>query len=355
MANTPTDPSQAQAWISGTAPDQTVDFYIPRGNVGPTGPRGPIGPSLIVGDVVTTTGPAAPGTVGPQGLQGLKGDPGGIVQGTIIANNTDWNNLITDGVYRCSGQSGMLNIPGLYPYGVLIVHSIDTGTRINQIFYPATTGTNGRIIWSRGYAGGVWSNWRTFTPGRWDTTAGRVLYQWDPIAERDQLVYGDTGWRALTLDPTYGVVASGDFFGAPNGNALASDLIKIRRVNNRVYIGGNGPIQPKQDYSSTTRNLCGIPQGFRSTGSNDYIITRYGNNGGDSAQRLVMLSVPADFSPANTPMQVIPLVDSNWNNFATGGTWPKQYGGIWPYGSWITNETWPTTLPGTAVGSIPNT
>lgn len=59
MPLSPTDPTQAQAWIRGTAPDQIVDFYIPRGNQGLVGPRGPIGPALAIGSVVTTGNPAA--------------------------------------------------------------------------------------------------------------------------------------------------------------------------------------------------------------------------------------------------------------------------------------------------------
>jgi hypothetical protein len=57
MVLQPDDPTQAQAWIRGTPPDQVVDFYIPRGNQGLVGPRGPIGPSLAVGDVTTTSDP----------------------------------------------------------------------------------------------------------------------------------------------------------------------------------------------------------------------------------------------------------------------------------------------------------
>lgn len=60
MTLQPDDPQQAQAWIRGTAPDQIVDFYIPRGNEGLPGPRGPIGPSLGVGSVTTTSDPNSP-------------------------------------------------------------------------------------------------------------------------------------------------------------------------------------------------------------------------------------------------------------------------------------------------------
>jgi hypothetical protein len=180
-----------------------------------------------------------------------------------------------------------------------------------------------------------------------------VIYQWDDINNREQLIYGDTGWRSIANDSTYGVVAAGDNFFGANGAALPNDAVKIRRVGNRVYIGGNGPIQPKADYSASTRNLCIIPNGFRSSGANEFIVSRYGNNGGDSAQRMVSLMPGADYaSPAY--LSAVPLIDANWNNYATGGTWPRLYGGIWLWGDWLTNETWPTTLPGVAAGSIPN-
>jgi hypothetical protein len=40
MALTPTDPTKAQAWIRGTAPDLTVDLYVPRGARGDKGEPG---------------------------------------------------------------------------------------------------------------------------------------------------------------------------------------------------------------------------------------------------------------------------------------------------------------------------
>ena len=59
MPIVPDDPNMAQAWISGTPPDQTIDFYIPRGNQGVVGPRGLIGPSLAVGSISVTSDPTA--------------------------------------------------------------------------------------------------------------------------------------------------------------------------------------------------------------------------------------------------------------------------------------------------------
>ena len=60
----------ASAAITGTAPNQVMNFILPqgvKGDVGPVGPAGPQGPKSDTG----LTGP-----IGPQGLQGPKGDAG---------------------------------------------------------------------------------------------------------------------------------------------------------------------------------------------------------------------------------------------------------------------------------------
>jgi hypothetical protein len=320
------------------------------------GPVGPVGPSLSVGTIETNMGPAAPGTVGPQGLPGPKGDPGGFILGTALSNTTNLNDVVTPGIYRQgSAVPASMNYPST-DLGVLLVHQASVNPWVLQEYTPFSSTTTGRAthFYRREYIGNVWYPWRAYTSTRVDQSAGRAIYAWDDVNNREQMIYGDTGWRAIALDPTIGVDAVGSFFASANGAALVADSVKIRRIGNRVFIGGNGLLQPKQDYSTSTRNVVAIPNGFRSNGANDFIITRYGNNGGDSGQRLIMLTIPADYAPALTPIQAVPLIDSNWNGLATGTGWPKTYGGIWIYGSWVTNETWPTSLPGTANGTIPN-
>jgi hypothetical protein len=64
--------ASAAATITGTAPNQTLNLTLPKGDkgdTGDTGPQGPVGPKGDTGD----TGPQ-----GPQGIQGIKGDTGDV-------------------------------------------------------------------------------------------------------------------------------------------------------------------------------------------------------------------------------------------------------------------------------------
>lgn len=54
--------------ITGTAPNQIIDFTIPRGNTGATGDVGPIGPAPTLSSVIATTG--LPGTAAAGSLSG---------------------------------------------------------------------------------------------------------------------------------------------------------------------------------------------------------------------------------------------------------------------------------------------
>ena len=159
------------------------------------------------------------------------------------------------------------------------------------------------------------------------------------------VVRGDTGWRSISADSSYGFVAAGNFFGAVNGAALTGNELKIRRINEIIYITSEDVVQPKQNFSTTTNKLFVCPVGFDADYKSSYSVMRYGNNKNDPNQRLIF-GVAPDTSGAW--MKLAPLIDSNWNNLPTSTTWPQMYGGIWITGQWICPKTWPTTLPGTA-------
>jgi hypothetical protein len=334
--------------------DENGHLILTRTDTTPIDAGYVVGPPINLMITDTVTGPETPGIVGPQGPVGPKGDPGPFSAPAWIGTG-NLDTMTTSGFYQQVNGS-YATLANNYPValgGYLLVVYRSAGD-IVQEYTPQIHPTTGyRTKYIRSIAGSGWTAWRAFNTSRVDQTAGRVIYEWDSVNNREQLIYGDTGWRNIALDPTYGVVAVGNFFGMPNGATLPADVVRLRRVGNQVFLGGQGPLQPKQDYSNTTRNICGLPQGFRSSGANEFTVSRYGNNGGDSLQRLVMLSPGADYAnPAY--VQATPLIDSNWNGYATGGTWPRTYGGIWPWATWLTNEAWPTSLPGTAAGTIPN-
>lgn len=67
--------SNATATITGTAPSQTLNLAIPRGDTGATGSTGATGATGSQGPAGNT---GATGSQGPQGIQGEQGDPGGF-------------------------------------------------------------------------------------------------------------------------------------------------------------------------------------------------------------------------------------------------------------------------------------
>lgn len=317
---TPTDPNQAQAWVTGEPPDQTVDFYIPRGNTGVMGPVGPQGPSLVVGSIETNMGPAAPGTIGATGLTGPKGDPGGFTAGTILGT-ADLNTIITPGIYRQTDTSGTGSLVNNYPYasayGSMLV-LVTNGDDIEQIFYPQfyASSIDGRTFYRRNKSLGVWNPWRAYNSTRVDQTAGRVIYQWDDLNNRDQLIYGDTGWRDVTSLFPVGKVTAG--------------TVWIRRIGYQLHLSFNDTTFGGQ--SSIGNITLNLPSGFRFT--TPFPGIAFAMAGGQSNSYHIRID-------NGYPGLVLQQVSS--------GTWLRSEH------CWATDDPWPTTLPGTAVGSIPNT
>ncbi|QYC55012.1 hypothetical protein QCN36_gp24 [Arthrobacter phage CastorTray] len=313
MVNQPDDPNQAQAWISGTPPDQTIDFYIPRGNTGPRGPIGPIGPSLAVGSVATVTGPAAPGTVGPKGDTGLKGDPGGLVNPALLSAGTDWNNIITSGLYYAAGadMTGMPNSAPSMAIGTNLMVQARNASVVTQIAWTVSNAPS-QVQFQRSLVSGTWGSWRAYRNTVIDNSAGKVVYLWDETANRSQLVYGDTGVRTLTLDNGY------------------LGTLQIRRVGHQVYL--NGAIKRPPGGTINGTFLVSVPDGFK-------------------PQSVAWTFFPVRHSP--TP---------NWGTLyrkayelvLEGLTGDTDAGEARFEISWTTVQPWPTALPGTASGAVPN-
>jgi hypothetical protein len=314
LVNTPTDPNQAQAWISGEPPDQTIDFYIPRGNTGPMGPVGPVGPSVSVGDIIVTSGPPAPGTVGPQGIPGVKGDPGGFTA-AVSLGTADLNSITTDGLYRQNTTSNATlaaNYPVANTVGLLYVNQSSTASYMQQIFYPGSASTS-RVHYIRVCSNGIWQPWRTFTSVRVDQTIGRTFYQWDEVNGREQLVYGDTGPRSI-----------GDIL--LNGWVAAAPAeVSIRRVGNIVTLDGK-----VGSGTATADLLFSLPNGFRPRSQDQTVIDG------------VLSGSPSSWKYARVRWDGNIYLDKS------------SVGTLYIAGSWSTTDAWPTLLPGTALGTIPN-
>lgn len=140
---------------------------------------------------------------------------------------------------------------------------------------------------------------------RVDETVGRRVFIWDAVNARDQIIYADTGWRDI-------VVASGTF--------------RIRRYNSTVFM----KLVNFRPQSTGTNTILPIPEGFRAAGTSEVFYVDE-----NSAAR-------ASQSRAYNPYDFVILNVGNVNSYISGGT------------SYLTGDAWPTTLPGTASGTIPN-
>lgn len=325
MAFTPTDPNKAEVRIIGEAPNYGLDFYIPRGErgfIGPVGPQGPAVPTnLEIGEVVT--GPETPGIVGPQGPVGPKGDPGGFTSSAL--GDVNLNTVWTQGLYYPNAGS-VISAANNYPVvnvgGYLEVARWSAGSPnyVFQTYHVRGEGaTANSPVGSRGFWRRVtndlvtWSKWVFFGPSRVDQTAGRAIYQWDPINDRDQLIYGDTGWRRMPVLDSSGnsIVSGGSLDIARHGQGVSMSFWALTFS------------------TSGTKYLDNFfPQGWMPGQTVQAFLWSDTNN----VQRRIRI--------LNTGF--VALYDVVAGENITGVV------------NYRTTQAWPTSLPGTAFASIPN-
>jgi hypothetical protein len=285
MAFTPTDPTKAEVRVVGTYPNQTLDFYFPSGP---------------------------------------KGDPGGITLGTDLGT-ADINQIVTPGVYRLpSTQTGLLlrNFPRDTDTGILIVHNrtADSATA-TQEWQPIMNGTAsiGRFIRTRNTS--TWGPWKFIPVQRVDQTAGRAIYTWDDVNNREQIIYGDTGWRDVTSSILAPFTVNG---------------LRLRRNLNRVTIQWDSLSSPP---AAPSGSAFTAPAGFTVSNRDPSYFGR------------------------STIQQAANSIGNLWSfGWNSASLIPQQCVGSWFSSlyfnggfTYLTDDPWPTTLPGTAVGTIPNT
>jgi hypothetical protein len=276
-----------------------------------------IGPpiNLVISDI--NTGPAPATVVGPTGPQGPKGDPGGWTT-SVITNGTNLDTVITPGLYlnpNVNASAGPSNTAGYGGHLEVIASSGWIIQRYTNIFESRETYIRYRN------SSGTWGPWYAHTTARVDQTAGRVIYQWDDVNNRDQIIYGDTGWREVKADILTGFTAGS---------------LRIRRVNNLVSIKWDG-------LQATAQPTSGIPAYTPPTG--------FGNSASD---------------PSHYGWNNLCASTSNVGNIWATGMWGGKLvftqcigtfsAGLYYNGglTYHTEASWPNTLPGTAIGGIPN-
>lgn len=268
------------------------------------------GPALVATVLDTVTGPETPGATGAQGLKGDKGDPGGFTNSTILATGTNFDDLVTSGIYF-NPVANVAAAPGPRSTGGHLL-VIQAATWVKQIYTPMGE-PRADYVRTR-TSSNVWGPWRVIAAQRVDETAGRAIYTWDDVNNREQLVYGDTGSRVITdlVDATKWTVS----------------VAKLRRVGPQVELRLG--LTPLAGNTGTVNVLpAALPQGFRNQHSANFPIV-------DNTNAIVSASL----SFAGGPLSV--------NGIVAGR-------GITALLTFQTYDTWPTTLPGTADGAVNNT
>lgn len=233
----------------------------------------------------------------------------------INLGTTDLNAVTYPGTYlqpSTSQTTFARNYPIESVTGVLEVSSSSSILAVVVQRFTVSGGNWGAVrgIHTRRLTGGVWGAWTFIPQQRVDNTAGRAMYTWDDTANREQLFYGDTGWRGVT---------------GPLLNGWTMGSYRIRRVGSVVsfVIGSlNGS-------AATSSQFETLPAGFQPYSTEGFTL----------------------FFEGNSPTSVYRAYVGSSGQMTTGTPIPAvNIGGTM---TWLTSQAWPTTLPGTALGGVP--
>lgn len=274
MVLTPDDPTKAQVWVrnAGT-PEIEFDFYFPRGS---------------------------------------KGEPGGIVV-TSLPAATNLDQVTAAGLYSCTTgmtapESALANLP-MHEAGSLLV----TTSGANSVQIQTYT-TNTKAIYVRRRFSGAWSAWRSYAHTRTSEAAGRAMYAWDELNQREQLIYGDTGWRDI----------SSSLIGGASGTAFIRRFGGVLEVSLSLTLADGTPNGTK---------VLSLPAGFISSYFKGYF-------------------------PARAAGDATKTVFFRWTNNELYMGLPAAYSSSWGVleisSVFTSTANWPTVLPGVAASSIPN-
>lgn len=136
-----------------------------------------------------------------------------------------------------------------------------------------------------------------------DQNVGRVVKVWDYLNNREQMIYGDTGWRKINLELGW------------------SGTTYIRRIGGNARILFDGV----STSTATGGSVLILPSGFRA-GAPSSVSERFLLHNTSSAVRRGFISISA-----------VTLA-----NYSAG---EAMYGSA----DFPTNDPWPTSLPGVAV------
>ncbi|RZU61732.1 pyocin knob domain-containing protein [Zhihengliuella halotolerans] len=227
----------------------------------------------------------------------------------IQLGDVDLNTLLVPGDYF---QPASVNAGGGNNYpegraGDVMVRSNSTGSNVTQKYH--SYGSTNRV-WHRTYYSGTWYPWQSGDP-QFDETAGRKITVRDPINGREQLIHYDSGWRDVSGLLTNGWTVGTDF--------------RIRREGYTVTLR----IHNLNGSAASTSAVWQLPSGFRPQGTTEVFLRS---------------------DEAGTVMKLMTI---RWDGaiFMSTGTVTTNNGATEV--SFATTAAAPSTLPGTAIGTIP--
>lgn len=203
-----------------------------------------------------------------------------------------------------------------------VARRADDNNLVQKIVLIGAMGSAGRGEFQRVRVSGAWQGWQFLPAQRVDTTAGRVFYTWDQVNNREQLTYGDTGWRDISLL----------FQNNWSGQAF------IRRFGATVEL----ILGTVNSAAATDYPFLAIPDGFKPrTPTGSWIIYPWMQQSvGASDPKFGWRSVSGAFVPASG---IKPALATTYN------------AGVFQSVVYTTNDQWPAALPGVASGAIPST
>lgn len=242
------------------------------------------------------------------GEQGPKGDPGGWLPTQLNGAPINVEPLPAGLYYQTDNAATIANG---YPAETFIgeIHSTRIShTRALYRAYPVNWQIAGNYFYEAGFTDGVLGPWKLFTSTRVDDTAGKAIYQWDPTAGKEQMIYGDTGKRRIEQLLI---------------NGWTGAYFAISRVGTTVSIYGTG----LNSLNSTSPIAIVIPEGFRANGVSAGVMP---------------LSGAFTSTAGSTPVPSRTVYSTG--NLEISSTVAAS---IVISAIWTTSDPWPTTLPGT--------
>lgn len=237
---------------------------------------------------------------------------------------TDLNTIATPGMYFQPGPASATlarNYPVASGAGVLEVFVLSSTARIQRYVIHGGVAGDVRGEYLRRWAGTVWEPWRFIAGQRVDKTAGIAIYTWDDVAAREQLIYADTGTRDITALVAW-----------PSGVSVTSgSRVLMRRVLWDVTVWIEEGLEASGPVASSVMVM--LPAGFVASAQGDTSPIYQRNNLAQigMVQTLISGQMSIAFSAAS----------------GTGANTRFRH-------VFKTANAWPSTLPGTAVGSISN-